>query len=543
MRIYKTRAEFTRLQAAPSSNTFAGTVCTIIDEAANPMYVYQDSTWNSLVTATTNLTGGIEIAGETVTKNITPIQSATSTVYMFKSPITLATSLVSDQRECYIPTDVAGVYLGAFFGKRVKAHTAETLTDLGLFMPGLHTWHGSLTKVGAWTTSPATVAAGAFQSTGAAYSLTAGDAVTGTVVGTAVAIRTYLTTVGGYGIVSIDGDWTRANKLPMFTSADFAGGFCRESDIGKRYYSCGHGATSSDLICLASDLLPGTHEIKVEVTGKKPAVASQARVYVEGFAGCDGETLGAANVYAVPIEWVHHTLLDWSAFESVTSWAPIGSTDYQYLGNIHGDNLQSKEVTTSVTWYVNTVDQTALAAGTWASGQVIRCDHATTVAHKANTATVVANRKRRWILAPNRKHPVMCDYSIEWLAAGVVNMEYPVMLPMGRPVSYLTMVQDVFDTCDVGHYSLDVPSANDNAVTYYPTETRRLGAIGEKAQAWAELVSETPDRGGMYASSGASIQDRSSGDKKLYAISAFGPQPYAVGDKQRFVTGWGARLV
>jgi len=61
MRIYKTRAEFTRLQAAPSSNTFAGTVCTITDEAANPMYVYQDSMWNSLVTATTKLTGGLEI--------------------------------------------------------------------------------------------------------------------------------------------------------------------------------------------------------------------------------------------------------------------------------------------------------------------------------------------------------------------------------------------------------------------------------------------------------------------------------------------------
>jgi len=61
MRIYKTRAEFTRLQAAPSSNTFAGTVCTITDEAANPMYVYQNGMWNSLVTATTNLTGGIEI--------------------------------------------------------------------------------------------------------------------------------------------------------------------------------------------------------------------------------------------------------------------------------------------------------------------------------------------------------------------------------------------------------------------------------------------------------------------------------------------------
>ena len=63
MRIYKTRADFTALQNAGSPGVFAGTVCTITDEASNPMYVYQGGVWNSTVTSTTNpLTGRIELS-------------------------------------------------------------------------------------------------------------------------------------------------------------------------------------------------------------------------------------------------------------------------------------------------------------------------------------------------------------------------------------------------------------------------------------------------------------------------------------------------
>ena len=39
---------------------------------------------------------------------------------MFRNPVTLATSLVSDQREIYIPTDTTGVYLVAVLEKDLK---------------------------------------------------------------------------------------------------------------------------------------------------------------------------------------------------------------------------------------------------------------------------------------------------------------------------------------------------------------------------------------------------------------------------------------
>ena len=510
------------------------------------------ATENGLVSekqADINLSGGTSwsppaLVAKDQAEDILPLDAFSSTCYMFRSPITQATNLISDQRECYLPTDADGVYLGAFFGKRIKTNTAETLTDLGLFKAGLHTWHGSLTKTGLWTTSPTGVSTGAFQATGASYSQTSGDTISGDITGTVAAIRYFLTSNGGYAVVSIDGDFTRANKLPVFTKANYDDGLCRAGDVGRRYYSSYAAAPTSEILCIATDLAPGAHRIVVEVTGTKPAASSGTRAWVEGFSGCNGQTLGSANVHAVPVQWVYHDLASWSAFDSIISWAPTGSVDYQFLGNIHGDGTQSKEVSTvGPTWTIGVTDVTALAAGTWASGPVIRCDHTSTLAHKVNTAVAVATRTRRWILAPSRKLPIMCDSSIAWSSAGVVNIEYPVMLPLGEVIGYAEgKRQEAFATFHIGHYEIPILATNDDGVSYFTTETRRLIAVGPKVKAWAEVVSETPDRGGMYASHGGSMQDRADKADKLYTISAVGPQPYASGDVQRFVIGWGARL-
>lgn len=63
MRIFKTRQDFTNLQNSGNPNIFAGTICTITDEPANPMYTYQNNNWSSVVTAETNpLTGKVELS-------------------------------------------------------------------------------------------------------------------------------------------------------------------------------------------------------------------------------------------------------------------------------------------------------------------------------------------------------------------------------------------------------------------------------------------------------------------------------------------------
>ena len=83
---------------------------------------------------------------------------------------------------------------------------------------------------------PTGVSTGAFQATGASYSQTSGDTISGDITGTVAAIRYFLTSNGGYAVVSIDGDFTRANKLPVFT-ANYDDGLCRAGDVGRRYYS------------------------------------------------------------------------------------------------------------------------------------------------------------------------------------------------------------------------------------------------------------------------------------------------------------------
>lgn len=61
MRIYKTRADFNKLQSTQNPGIFPGTVCTITDEVTNPMYVFQKNVWNSLVVGNINpVTGRIE---------------------------------------------------------------------------------------------------------------------------------------------------------------------------------------------------------------------------------------------------------------------------------------------------------------------------------------------------------------------------------------------------------------------------------------------------------------------------------------------------
>ncbi len=476
--------------------------------------------------------------------DITPESAATSTCYLFAHPTTFASQYLTGQREAYVPIGSGGYYFGVHFGNKSKTHAVVSITDMGVFKAGLFTWHGSLTKVGSWTNSPANPAAGTFNSTGALYSLTAGDTISGSITGTVAAIRIYGTTNGGNGIVAIDGDYTRATRLPAFTAADYAADRCRESDVGKRYISTYFGASFNDCLCIADDLTSGAHTITVEVTGKKPAASSAARVMIEGFAGCDGQTLGNTNVYAVPVYWIYHDDGDWSAFCYTPQWAPSGSTDYQFLGEIHGDNVQSKEITTSLAVYVGVTDQTALAAGTWATGTTITIDHVSTIAHKVATGTPVATKTRKYTLTSGRKHPLMCHCKTVYSSAGVINIEYPIMLPIGELENWTTgLKQPHFYTYQIGNIETPILGLNDNAVYYKSTDVQIIIATGKKLKAYAEVVSHGTDSKRVYGGYGGSYQDRSSHDDKAYLISATGPQPYSATEVREFTLGWGAQVL
>lgn len=56
MRIYKTREDFDNLDL---TNVFPGTICTIIDEAADPTYIFQNGQWNTFLTTIVDNVGDI----------------------------------------------------------------------------------------------------------------------------------------------------------------------------------------------------------------------------------------------------------------------------------------------------------------------------------------------------------------------------------------------------------------------------------------------------------------------------------------------------
>lgn len=475
-------------------------------------------------------------------RDIETTAPSTVTSYLFVHPTTLATSRQVGERQIYVPLD-DGFYYGMFIGTKVNTHMVPSISDICIAKPGLHKWHGACTKVGTWTTSPAGVSTGAFQDTGNSYSVTAGDTISVSVTGSIVAIRSFNTTNGGFGVVSIDGDFTRATRLPAFTADDYAGGFCRASDVGKRYI-CGFStAPQSECAVIADDLSFGAHTILVEATGTKPTASSAARCQVEGIASVNGGNIGTADVHMIPVNYVlHETSISAQCY--VPRWAPVGSSDYQFMGENHSDNTNSKETTTSLTVYVDGTDQTALATGTYASGGSVTIRHVSTLAHKAAIGTPVATKSRVYTFAPGRKHPAMCDITITWSSDGLLNIEYPVMLTVGEMVinPALTIQRTQFHTGEIAGNVFALSDANADGVTYFRGAGSRLFCYGDRLIAWAAMEGGTPGKH-IYSSQAGSYQDRTTKDEKLYLISSYGTQFVPSGEVRRFLVGWGAKRI
>lgn len=475
-------------------------------------------------------------------RDVETLAPASQTCYLFVHPTTSATCRQVGERQIYVPLD-DGFYYGMFIGTKVAAQMVPSISDTCIAKPGLHKWHGACTKVGTWTTSPAGVSTGAFQGTGNSYSATAGDTISVSVTGSIVAIRSFNTTNGGFGVVSIDGDFTRATRLPAFTADDYAGGFCRASDVGKRYI-CGYStAPQSECAVIADDLSSGAHTILVEATGTKPTASSAARCQVEGIASVNGSSIGTADVHMIPVNYVlHETTISAQCY--VPFWAPVGSSDFQFLGENHSDNTNSKETTTSLTVYVDGTDQTALATGTYASGTMITIRHVSTLAHKVDVGTPVATKSRVYTFGAGRKHPAMCDVTITWGSDGLLNIEYPVMLTVGEMITNpaATLHRSQFHTAEISGNVIPLLDTNNDGITYYRGAGSRLFCYGDHLIAWAAVEDGTPGKV-LFSNFAGAYQDRTSKDEKLYIVSSNGTQFVPNGEVRRFLLGWGAHRI
>jgi len=329
-----------------------------------------------------------------------------------------------------VPVDAQGHYAQFAIG---TLGIAGCTPHLGRMYVGLigsckhHTSGSGVTKTGTWTTSTLDYVSGG----SASYSLTAGDQISFATAGHTLVLRTVATTNGGYGVVSIDSDWTAANRLPAFTQADYDAGLCRLVDVGRRYIQTGtNGLVWSDHhIPLADGLQDAAHTVIIEATGTKPSYSSAARCYVAEMVGCSASDIGKSLVVGTraiaQIETVHNGSSAFVYTSEIEKAVATGT--YEFLGEIHAAATQ---VGTTIV-DVDGVDRSGAAAGDYYSGSVVQIRVVSTVASTDATGTPVMKKATTHTFSASGACPLVTAEKVDWLVDKRVRASYPLMLPIG----------------------------------------------------------------------------------------------------------------
>ena len=410
-----------------------------------------------------------------------------------------------------------------------------------------HTAGSGVTKTGTWATSNGnTHPAGS-----STQSSTAGDTITFTTTGDTVVLRHHKTTNGGIAVVSIDGSWTAANRLPLITAEDIAAGIGRAGDLGKAWFgSYANNAAADFHTVLADNLADGPHTVTIEVTGTKYSGSSAARAYVGGIVGCSAADVGQSLVVDSRVIATVEKVFDLahlgsSAFVPVFEMEKNAAGTYEFAGEAHGlETLESLVIT------VDGADQTGLAAGAYVGGAVIAYDRTSTVASSDLPGTPAARRRVRHVLTAYSPVPCAVSWAQTWLLSKRVRGSYWAMLPIGivNPHANGLATNGRWDTVTIGDYtSLPTDLTTRNAAQHGNRLSRSasVGISGRSRQAYVAaldgglgadyFVNACPDRN--------FVQDRTD-FLKIYCsrntISG-GPLSFAVGDVVRGVVGWGLR--
>ena len=356
----------------------------------------------------------------------------------------------------YVPVNADGDFAYFGIGKFIGAGAfAPNMSRFGVGRIGtelLHSAGTGVTKVGTWSSSSP---AGAYIAN--VGSATAGEYVEFTIKGHTIVSRFASTTLGGLGVVSIDGDFTLANRLPTFTAADFASGKCRSSDVGKRYIDSYSSTIFPDLhLTIADNLTDATHIVRFEATGTRhPSSGAPGKLYLRSIIGCSSsdasKAVGSAGrvvAHIIPINDIRgagaSTLIFTPEIEKT-----VATGTYEFLGHGHGgETAESLEIT------VDTVSQTAMAAGAYASGKSINIYAVSTLASTDDPTVPVCRKKINMFFGSrNTTDHMVLDLRAEWLVNKVCRYHYPMQLQIGTGIVGAQKRNVWWDSCSFGNYA------------------------------------------------------------------------------------------
>ena len=367
----------------------------------------------------------------------------------------------------WVHVPIGNGYFSTFaIGKfTTSVNTSRHLGRMMLGCIGTYVSHTAATKAGTWLLSNFDYTVGGNQ----AYSQTAGDTITFNIIGHTIVGRLSLITNGGFAIVGIDGDFTKANSLPSFTHDDFVAGRCRESDIGKKYIETGSiGDNVPDYhYVLADNLIDTTHTVTFEATGTKGSYSGGTRAYIGGIVGCSASDIGSSpngtTKVISHVEIVQDFAMQGSS--AMTYTPEIEKTvanTWEFLGEVH-----SGETDLDFIVEVDGINQTALANGAYVSGAVVKFIKVTTIANTDAEAIPVAKKRQNIVFSAYQDVNCTVGWECEWLVNKRVRSSYPLMLPIGWfKIGTATKKQDRWTNAEFGTYKtvLSDFNSNDNAM-------------------------------------------------------------------------------
>jgi hypothetical protein len=457
----------------------------------------------------------------------------------------------------YVPAG-SGYYNYYIFGNNFSYPLAAdnwTMGRIGLAAMGAYTRHDAGTgvvKTGSWTTF--TPAIGVFQQSQCRTAV-AGDRVQfNNLVGHTLVHRIMAITNGGYCVVAVDGDWTRANRLPTFTEADLSAGRCRASDVGKRYMSFFYHQLVGDVhMVIADGLVDGPHTLTIEATGTKPAASSEARCYIGGIVAVGAQyaadTPSSTRAFA-HIEPVFETIIGpaaWSVvFEAETAAA---NGTYEFRIGTHGG-----ETVTSQAVFADGVDITSsAAAGSYTGCKMARFSVSSTLASSDATGTAWATKVQDFYMSGGGICPQVCETAITFSATKKIRAHYPLMMSIwGIKMNGANGVMET-GKARWSDYKLG-PWESDGSMPATVTVNTNYGNVAapfaiatsaeHKHQAYAALLDGYESvRHFRRSYSKVFVQRKTTLDDKVYfeRSSAQGIETFNSGDVARSVVGWGIR--
>lgn len=456
------------------------------------------------------------------------------------------TNILADTWWAHIP--IGNGYFNTFaLGKFISAsNTSRHLGRMMLGLIGAYTHHTSGVKVGTWLSSTFDFTLGGNQ----AYSLTAGDTITFNTIGHTAVARLSKITNGGFSIVSIDGDYTKANRLPKFTNADLANGLCRTTDVGKCYVNSGaSGANNPDChVPLFEDLEDISHTITFETTGTKPTYSTGVRSYIGGVSGCsalnmssnpNGSTIVINHIEIVQDFGTHGA----SAMIYTPEIEKTVTNTWEFLGEVHSGE-------TDVLWLVEVdgVDKTSILANEYVAGSIIRFIKITTLANTDATSTPIAKKKQNIVFSAYQDTPCIVDWSCEWLIDKRVRSSYPLMLPIGL-IEGNSKKQDRWTSFKFGEYTTietDITTNNDAMHGFVEAYSVEISSGLHNRKAFAAML----DGGkginyfSLSAPSFVATHDRADRYDKIYFFRSTQQniERFSVGDKISGKVGFGIKI-